>query len=68
MIQKTKLRTTFYFANISIFAYLLQSDKCYKKNQAFYAKNSQVKSIDSKNKEQVKAWKKIYKEFEAKCQ
>ena len=39
-----------------------------KTNEAFYAKNSQVKSIDSKNKEQVKAWKKIYKEFESKCQ
>ena len=39
-----------------------------KTNEAFYAKNSQVKSIDSKNKEQVKAWKKIYKKFEAKCQ
>ena len=39
-----------------------------KTNEIFYSENSQVKSIDSKNKEQVKAWKKIYQKIEAQCE
>lgn len=38
-----------------------------KTNEIFYANNSQVKSIDSKNEKQVKAWKKIYSQVEAEC-
>lgn len=36
-------------------------------NEIFYANNSNVKSIDSKNEKQVKAWKKIYSEVEKDC-
>jgi hypothetical protein len=38
-----------------------------KTNEIFYADNTQVKSIDSKNEKQVKAWKKIYNEVEKNC-
>lgn len=38
-----------------------------KTNEIFYADNSQVKSIDSKNEKQLKAWKKIYTEVEKNC-
>ncbi|BAQ60588.1 hypothetical protein GM3708_994 [Geminocystis sp. NIES-3708] len=38
-----------------------------KTNEIFYADNPQVKSIDSKNEKQVKAWKKIYNEVEKNC-
>lgn len=38
-----------------------------KTNEIFYADNSQVKSIDSKNEKQVKAWKKIYSQVEKQC-
>jgi hypothetical protein len=38
-----------------------------KTNEIFYADNSNVKSIDSKNEKQVKAWKKIYSEVEKDC-
>lgn len=38
-----------------------------KTNEIFYSDNPQVKSIDSKNKEQVKKWKTIYKEVENTC-
>lgn len=38
-----------------------------KTNEIFYADNSQVKSIDSKNEKQVKAWKKIYSQVEGEC-
>ena len=38
-----------------------------KTNEIFYANNSQVKSIDSKNEKQVKEWKKIYQKVEASC-
>lgn len=38
-----------------------------KTNEIFYANNSNVKSIDSKNEKQVKAWKKIYSEVEKDC-
>lgn len=38
-----------------------------KTNKAFYSKNEQVKSIDSKNKEQVKEWKSIYNQMKEKC-
>ncbi|MBL1210283.1 hypothetical protein [Geminocystis sp. GBBB08] len=38
-----------------------------KTNEIFYAENSQVKSIDSKNEKQLKAWKKIYGEVEKDC-
>lgn len=36
-------------------------------NEIFYADNSNVKSIDSKNEKQVKAWKKIYNQVEKDC-
>jgi hypothetical protein len=38
-----------------------------KTNEIFYADNSNVKSIDSKDEKQVKAWKKIYSEVEKDC-
>lgn len=38
-----------------------------KTNELFYADNPQVKSIDSKNEKQIKAWKKIYNEVEKSC-
>ncbi|WP_017296068.1 hypothetical protein [Geminocystis herdmanii] len=38
-----------------------------KTNEIFYADNSNVKSIDSKNEKQVKAWKKIYSQVEQEC-
>lgn len=38
-----------------------------KTNEIFYADNTQVKSIDSKNEKQLKAWKKIYNEVEKNC-
>jgi hypothetical protein len=38
-----------------------------KTNEIFYSQNSQVKSVDSKNEQQMKQWKKIYAEVEAKC-
>jgi hypothetical protein len=39
-----------------------------KTNEIYYSKNSQVKSIDSKNEKEMSEWKKIYAEVEAKCQ
>lgn len=38
-----------------------------KTNEKFYAKNSQLKSLDSKNEEQLKEWKQIYQEIEKGC-
>lgn len=38
-----------------------------KTNEIFYADNSHLKSIDSKNEQQLKAWKKIYSEVEKEC-
>lgn len=38
-----------------------------KTNEIFYADNPQVKSVDSKNDKQLKAWKKIYNEVEKNC-
>ncbi len=38
-----------------------------KTNEKFYGDNSQLKSIDSKNKKQVKEWEKIYQEMEKAC-
>lgn len=39
-----------------------------KTNEIFYAENANVKSIDSKNEQQMKAWKKIYAQVEKECQ
>lgn len=36
-------------------------------NKIFYKKNPQVKSIDSKNKEQVNKWEQIHGQVEQKC-
>ena len=38
-----------------------------KTNEIYYAENSQVKSIDSKNEKQVKQWKKIYAQVSQSC-
>ncbi|MGI0482090.1 hypothetical protein ACN4EE_15055 [Geminocystis sp. CENA526] len=38
-----------------------------KTNEIFYADNSHLKSIDSKNEQQLKQWKKIYSEVEKNC-
>ena len=38
-----------------------------KTNKKIYAKNAQLKSIDSKNEEQIKQWEKIYQEIEESC-
>lgn len=39
-----------------------------KTNEVFYGNNPQVKSIDSKDEKQIKAWKEIYAKIEASCQ
>jgi hypothetical protein len=39
-----------------------------KTNEIFYSNNSQVKSIDSKDEKQLKAWQEIYNKVEASCQ
>lgn len=39
-----------------------------KTNEIFYANNGNVKSINSKNEEEVKEWKSIYNEVKSKCQ
>ena len=44
-----------------------EADIIAKTNEKFYAKNAQLKSVDSKNKEQVKQWKKIYQQVEKSC-
>ncbi len=38
-----------------------------KTNEIFYADNSQLKSIDSKNEKQLKQWKTIYTQVEKEC-
>ncbi|BAQ64764.1 hypothetical protein [Geminocystis sp. NIES-3709] len=38
-----------------------------KTNEIFYADNSHLKSIDSKDEKQMKIWKKIYSEVEKEC-
>lgn len=38
-----------------------------KTNEIFYANNSNLKSIDSKNPQQVKEWKSIYNKINSKC-
>jgi hypothetical protein len=37
-------------------------------NKIFYASNPNLKSIDSKDEQQVKEWKAIYRQLEQKCQ
>ncbi|NCO78318.1 MAG: hypothetical protein GW795_04060 [Cyanobacteria bacterium] len=38
-----------------------------KTNEIFYADNSQLKSIDSKNEKQLRQWKNIYAQVEKEC-
>jgi len=38
-----------------------------KTNETFYAGRGQVKSIDSKNEQELKAWREMYAKFEAEC-
>lgn len=44
-----------------------EADIIAKTNEKFYGNNAQLKSVDSKNEEQVKQWKKIYQEVEKSC-
>ena len=39
-----------------------------KTNEVFYAKNPNLKSISSKNQQQVKEWKSIYQEIQNQCE
>lgn len=39
-----------------------------KTNEVFYAKNPNVKSINSKNQQQLKEWKSLYQEIKAQCE
>lgn len=44
------------------------SDITRRTNEEFYSSRGQVKSIDSKNQEEVNAWKAIHNKIEAQCQ
>ncbi|MBE9222248.1 hypothetical protein IQ215_06010 [Cyanobacterium stanieri LEGE 03274] len=44
------------------------SDITRRTNEEFYSSRGQVKSIDSKNQEEVNAWKEIYGRIETECQ
>ncbi|AFZ47962.1 hypothetical protein Cyast_2009 [Cyanobacterium stanieri PCC 7202] len=43
------------------------SDITRRTNEEFYGSRGQVKSIDSKNQEEVNAWKEIHNRIEAEC-
>lgn len=43
------------------------SDITRRANEEFYSSRGQVKSIDSKNQEEVNAWKEIHNRIEAQC-
>ncbi|AUC59704.1 phospholipid trafficking lipoprotein MlaA [Cyanobacterium sp. HL-69] len=54
--------------SLSPIAQCSSSDITMRANQEFYSSRGQVKSIDSKNEEEMKAWKEIRANIEAECQ